>query len=102
MRFFALSFAFGFVGLQALTWIAKRNPAKAQQARERVLLALEQASERLRASSVNDGWFEGVDPGVRGVASGVDGHLFEQLLRAHGYHDVAVVDLFSGWYVVAC
>ena len=59
-----------------------------------MVLAVEELGQRLWASGLSADWFKGADAGIMGVAGDVNGHLLELLLSAHGYHDVACVELF--------
>ena len=43
---------------------------------------------------VNDRWFGDADAETRGVCSGVNGCLFQELVRAAGHCDANVADIF--------
>ena len=63
--------------------------------RESMISALEEAGERMWKSGLAEKWYEGADPALRTAAGPVNGHLFEQLLRATGYHDWRCAHLFN-------
>ena len=70
---------------QAIAWIAGTSEEHRIQERERILVALEAADRRQKASGASERWaggsrFEG------------NGLLFEHLLRETGYDDVACTD----------
>ena len=54
---------------------------------------LELASELLRESGVADAWYNGCDTICKSITKNGNGHLFEQLLRASDYDDIACVEL---------
>ena len=54
---------------------------------------LELASELLRESGITDAWYNGCDTICKSITKNGNGHLFEQLLRASNYDDIACVEL---------
>ena len=54
---------------------------------------IELADKELRDSGLCRQWFEGSDSVVNLVSGSCNGHLFEQLLRAYGYHDWECVNM---------
>ena len=54
---------------------------------------LELADAKMRESSLQQQWFGDADAGIRSVSGQCNGQLFEQLLQASGYCDVACVRL---------
>ena len=80
--------------VRALDWIAERDADQVISERERMIRALEEAGERIWASGLSESWHNGADPITRAAAGHVNGHLFEQLLRASGYGDWKCARLF--------
>ena len=72
---------------QAIAWVCEKSPRDIKQLRERMISQIEEAGKQLRASGLCQQWFNGSDEVVRDVGGQCNGHLFEQLLRAYGYHD---------------
>ena len=60
---------------------------------------IELADVELRANGLRRQWFDGSDGVVRHVAGNCNGHLFEQLLKAYGYHDWECVNLLRSGLV---
>ena len=56
----------------------------------------------MRKSGLCEQWFAEADVTTRQVAGGANGHLFQTLLRASGYHDVACVDLLREGTLCHC
>ena len=70
---------------KAIDWVASREPHVVRERREHMIGQLEAASVLLKANGLHDKWFDSADPIVKQIAFGCNGHLFGQLLRAHGY-----------------
>ena len=80
------------VGVQeAIAWEARWSASEAVEKRRKMLGALRAANECLRRAGDTQAWFRQADKRVRGVAAGVNGPLFEQLLKETRYckHEVA-------------
>jgi hypothetical protein len=79
-----------------LQWIASKTSAEVRVFREDVMCALETAGAQMCASGACRAWLGSCDDVTRGVAGGVNGPLFTQLLQATEYVDVDCVELFRG------
>ena len=64
------------------------------QEREEMISQLELASEEIWLSGKGAQWFRNSDEIIKKVTEGVNGFLFEQLLKASHYRDTAAVELF--------
>jgi len=71
--------------------------------REEMISQLELASEEIWLSGKGAQWFQQSDEIIKKVTEGVNGFLFEQLLKASHYRDTAAVELFrQGGSIVFC
>ena len=78
--------------VQAIEWCAARSHEEVTTHRADTIFSIEEADRRMRQSGLCEEWFAGADVATRQVAGGANGHLFQTLLKASGYHDVACVD----------
>ena len=78
---------------QAVEWCSSRSATEIISEREAVVLQLEAADRKLRETGVLSCWFGSADVEIAAVSQGVNGALFQQLLKAHGYADWGCVDL---------
>ena len=59
-----------------------------------MIFRIQLADAELRLSGKCEAWFRQCDEVTKKVSAGVNGYLFEELLRASHYTDMAVVELF--------
>ena len=93
IAFSYLSMRAHFTLFQAIDWIAARPPEVIMAKREAMIAGIEAADAAMRSSGQQQAWFGNADEKVLEVAGKCNGCLFEQLLRASGYRDVACVEL---------
>ena len=79
---------------EAIEWQVSRTPQEVIDEREEMISAIEFAGSEIFASGKGDHWFADCDEITKRVTEGVNGYLLEELLRASGHCDTAVVDLF--------
>ena len=80
--------------LDAARWSLARSPAEVVRRREQIMCKIEKAAAELRESGQVANWAKRATPSVARVAEGVNGPLFEKLLKLAGWCDPAVVDFF--------
>ena len=62
--------------------------------REEMISQLEWANAQIWSTGKRDWWFRNSDETVKQVAEGVNGYLFEELIRASKHRDTSAAELF--------
>ena len=73
---------------EALDWLVKRLPTQVMQQRKEMIAQIEHASQLMHESGMCTKWLSGSDGHVQAVAGGVNGPIFEQLLKGSQYCDL--------------
>ena len=87
--------------VEALGWMASKDPQEIMAFRESMILKLEEADRAMRQSGLCDEWFEGADWQTKAVAGAANGPLLSALLSASGYVDMTCAELLrKGAYMI--
>ena len=86
---------------QAVDWVNERRSEDIIAEREAAMCAIEAEAAKLSSSGAIEQWMQGAEPGVRAVASEVNGPLLETLANRTGFGDASCVEFFRAGAPVA-
>ena len=80
--------------LESVQWLAKRSSKEVRAARENVTKEIEKAAAALETSGATSKWLAEADAETKRISVAVNGPLGEMLVRASGFTDTAVMEVF--------
>ena len=81
--------------MSCLSWMLQHTAEDTNARREAMIRAIEADARALRLSGAVDRWFGDADKSIRAITEGVNGPLFDTLLRAAEHEDLECTDLFK-------